>query len=159
MSNRKVEVLCKYLTNLAQLGFTKDEERVQKIINEIEKELELSTIQAKETLKNPNKALVVAIKDVTGSIGDWENNVFNEYYKLAIDEINNKYTDIKELFITHTTEANIVSEEEFFKLNTLGGTIISSALRKLKEYINTDREIIVIQFSDGDNLTSFTIRC
>lgn len=156
MSNRKASELTKYLVALSQLGFKKEDERVLKVINEIEKELEL-TINTSEKLisvKDPNNALVIAIKDCSGSIGVWENYCFNEYYKLALNEISKKYTDVKELFITHHTEAKVVSEEDFFTKNEYGGTIASTALRELIKHLDTNREVIVIQFSDGDNLTS-----
>lgn len=157
MSNRKAGELTKYLAALSHLGFRKDDERVVRVINEIEKELELNII--KQIAKNPNKALVVAIKDVSSSIGIWENYLFNEYYQLALREIKNKYSDVKEIFIAHHTEATEVNKEDFLKIGSqLGGTIVSSAIRKLKEYLDTDREIIVIQFSDGDNLTSDNAR-
>lgn len=156
MSNRRVEVLSKYVSSLVQLGFTKDDEKVKKALYEIEKELGIiiSENVEKYTLKNPEKALVVAIKDVTGSIGLWENARFNEYYSLAMDRIKKKYKDVEQIFITHSTDANIVPEDEFFEIKGLGGTIVSSGLKKLIEVLGTDREVIVIQFSDGDNLTS-----
>jgi uncharacterized sporulation protein YeaH/YhbH (DUF444 family) len=161
MSNRKAGELTKYLAALSHLGFKKDDERIIKIINEIEKELELTPIdisKAPTPVKDTNKALVIGIKDCSGSVGTWENHCFNEYYKLAINEIKKRYSDVQELFITHHTEAKVVSENEFFSKNESGGTIVSRALKELIKHLETDREVIVLQFSDGDNLTSDTTR-
>lgn len=158
MSKRRAEVLNKYLSNLTNLGFTKSDKKVGLVLHEIEKELGLLVIENTEPDKNPNSALVVVLKDVSGSIGIWENAVFEEYYRLAINEIKTKYKNVEELFIRHTTDAEIVEKETFFTKQIAGGTIVSSALRKLKENLGTEREVIVIQFSDGDNLTSDCVR-
>lgn len=160
MSNRKSEVLIKYLHTLSQVGFNKSDEKVQNVINEIEKELE---IQKKPKLinylaKNPNKALVVAIKDNSGSVGVWEKRVFKEYYDLAIKETKDKYSDVEEMFINFHTEAKQVTKENFYTDAATGGTIVSSGIRELNKLLNTDREVIVIQMSDGDNLTSDNAR-
>lgn len=158
MSNRKAGELNKFLSNLSQLGFNKEDEKVVRVINEIEKELELQTQVESSAIKDPNKALVIGIKDNSGSIGEWENKVFKEYYDLAKKEIEKHYDDLEEMFIVHHTEAKISTKYNFFNEGKAGGTIASSALRELKKHLNTDREVIVIQFSDGDNLTSDNYR-
>jgi hypothetical protein len=109
-------------------------------------------------LKNPNKALVIAIKDNSGSMSSWENHVSTEYYDLAIESIKKKYNDVEEWFVSHSTEATLSSKAETFSKGMMGGTIVSSAFRLLKDKLSTDREVIILQFSDGDNLTSDNAR-
>jgi len=160
MSNRKAEVLNKYLYNLSQLGYTRDDEKVKAIIKEIETEMGLLTNDPSDTVvKDSSKALVIAIKDCSGSMGFWENNVGKEYYELALRSLKEKYVDIKEIFINHSTIANESEKEKFFVKYESGGTIMSSGLNALVNHLHTDREVIVIQISDGDNLSSDNGRC
>jgi uncharacterized sporulation protein YeaH/YhbH (DUF444 family) len=154
MSNRRAGELNKYIVTLSHLGFTKDDQKVQLALHEIEKELGLLVIPNENKLtKDKNKALVVAIRDVSGSVGIWEKERFDEYLRLALNEIKQKYMDVEVKYIVHHTEAKVVNEEDFSK-SLSGGTIISSALKELIKHLDTDKEVIVIQFSDGDNLHS-----
>ena len=42
--------------------------------------------------------------------------------------LNHKYERVEVVFISHSTQANRVSEDDFFKVSTYGGTIVSSCL-------------------------------
>ncbi|PAD70550.1 hypothetical protein CHH83_01745 [Bacillus sp. 7586-K] len=159
MSNRKAEVLIKYLSNLSHLGYTKEDEKVKFIIKEIEGELNLLPSETNEVPKDKNKALLIVVKDTSGSMNKWENLVTKEYYELALQGIKNTYKDVEELFISHTTEAKLTSKDDLFNTQNSGGTFASSGLRETLDLLNTDREVIIIQFSDGDNLTSDNSRC
>jgi uncharacterized sporulation protein YeaH/YhbH (DUF444 family) len=160
MSNRKAGELNKYLHTLAYFGFDKEDEKVKLLMNEIENELGLVTTKLVESplVKDKHKALVIAIKDNSASMSSWENHVSAEYYDLAIESIKKKYNDVEEWFVSHSTEATLSSKEETFSKGKRGGTIVSSAFTFLKDKLSTDREIIVLQFSDGDNLTSDNAR-
>lgn len=159
MSNRKASELNKYLHTLSYLGFNSEDDKVKLIMSEIEKELGLfekervteSTIPS-VIVKDTNKAHVITIIDSSGSMGAWEEHVSKEYYELALEGIKNKYNDVSETFISHSNFAKYCTKEEIFTGNMEGGTIVSSALELALEKIDVTREVIIIQFSDGDNL-------
>jgi hypothetical protein len=110
-------------------------------------------------IKDKNKALVIGVKDVSGSMGVWENAVLKEYFDLALSGIKSQYNDVAEVYITHSTEAKVVDKVDFFGNCLSGGTILSSGIRAILPFLeNTDREIIILQLSDGDNLTSDSCR-
>jgi hypothetical protein len=114
---------------------------------------------SKTIIKDKNKALVIGVKDVSGSMGNWENAVLKEYFDLALSGIKSQYNDVAEVYITHATESKVVDKADFFGNCVSGGTILSSGIRAILPFLeNTDREIIILQLSDGDNLTSDNTR-
>ncbi|MBX5436724.1 MAG: DUF444 family protein [Alicyclobacillaceae bacterium] len=75
-----------------------------------------------------------------------------------------RYDRVQIRYIAHHTEANEVSEEQFFTKGESGGTICSSAyecaLRIIEQdYPVSQYNIYPIHFSDGDNLTSDNEKC
>ena len=70
-----------------------------------------------------------------------------------------KYDSVEIVFISHTSEAKEVSEDDFFSRGSAGGTIISSALEKCIEIINKrfhpeNWNVYAFHCSDGDNWPS-----
>jgi uncharacterized sporulation protein YeaH/YhbH (DUF444 family) len=68
------------------------------------------------------------------------------------------------VFISHTSEAQEVDEETFFKSRETGGTVVSTALVEMKRLIDDrypvdDWNIYAAQASDGDNISSDSARC
>ena len=68
------------------------------------------------------------------------------------------------VFIRHSHEASEVGEQEFFYGRELGGTIVSTALKKLIEvrdrrYSASEWNVYCAQVSDGDNSGSDTQGC
>ena len=64
--------------------------------------------------------------------------------------------NIETVFISHTTEAKEVSEDDFFKKGSSGGTFISSGLKMAKDIISerfspTSWNIYTFHCSDGEN--------
>ena len=73
--------------------------------------------------------------------------------------INQRYKTLDVVFVSHDTEAYEVNEDQFFKRGSSGGTIVSSALRKVDDIISTRYHpdawnIYIFQTSDGDNWPS-----
>lgn len=157
MSNRKASELNKYIQTLAYLGYTKDDKEVRLALNEVKKELGLLNITSTPNtyIKDPSKALVIVVADNSGSIGVWEKAILEEYLDLALNEVKEIYQDVEELYIGHTIKAKETNRNDLFKLES-GGTMVSSGLQLLKDNLHTEREVIVIQLTDGDNLTSDT---
>lgn len=110
---------------------------------------------AKDTTRQTN-AVVIAMRDVSGSMGEFEKYISRSFYFWMVRFLRLKYDNVKIVFITHHTEAKEVDEETFFKLGESGGTKVSSAyqlaLDIIKERFDPDSwNIYPFHFSDGDN--------
>ena len=104
-----------------------------------------------------SNAVVLAMMDVSGSMGEFEKYIARSFYFWMVRFLRTKYENVKIVFISHHTEAKEVTEEEFFHKGESGGTQVSSAydlaLRIVNErYPPTDWNIYPFHFSDGDNL-------
>ena len=101
-------------------------------------------------------AVVIAMRDVSGSMGDFEKYISRAFYFWMVRFLRTKYSAVQIAFITHHTEAKEVDEETFFSLGESGGTRVSSAYTLCLELIDrrypADRwNIYPFHFSDGDN--------
>ncbi|WP_226576534.1 sporulation protein YhbH [Halobacillus litoralis] len=117
-----------------------------------------------EKTKPESKAVVIAMMDTSGSMGQWEKYMARSFFFWMTRFLNRNYETVDIEFVAHHTQAKVVSEEDFFSKGESGGTICSSAYRKALELIETkyspDRyNIYPFHFSDGDNLTSDNKRC
>ncbi|MGP4038410.1 sporulation protein YhbH [Gracilibacillus sp. D59] len=109
--------------------------------------------------KPESKAVVLAMMDTSGSMGQFEKYVARSFYFWMVRFLRKKYETVDVEFIAHHTEAKVVDEESFFTKGESGGTICSSAYRKALELVNekypaSRYNIYPFHFSDGDNLTS-----
>src|SRR5436189_2574095 len=109
------------------------------------------------TIRYQSNAVVMAMMDVSGSMGDFEKYIARSFYFWMVRFLRTKYTKVNIVFISHHTEAKEVTEEEFFHKGESGGTQVSSAyelaLDIIKERFSpSDCNIYPFHFSDGDNL-------
>jgi uncharacterized protein len=116
------------------------------------------------TIRYESNAVVLAMMDVSGSMGEFEKYIARSFYFWMVRFLRTKYTNVKIVFISHHTEAKEVSEDEFFHRGESGGTQVSSAyelaLQIIKERYNpADWNIYPFHFSDGDNLPWDNDRC
>jgi uncharacterized protein len=116
------------------------------------------------TVRYQSNAVVMAMMDVSGSMGDFEKYIARSFYFWMVRFLRTKYNNVKIVFISHHTEAREVTEEEFFTHGESGGTQVSSAyelaLRIIQERFNpNDWNIYPFHFSDGDNLPWDNERC
>src|SRR5690625_1393571 len=112
-----------------------------------------------EVRKPESKAVIIALMDTSGSMGQFEKYIARSFYFWMVRFLRKKYETVDVEFVAHHTEAKVVDEESFFTKGESGGTICSSAYRKAIELIETKYSpsrynIYVFHFSDGDNLTS-----
>lgn len=117
-----------------------------------------------EKVKPESKAVVIAMMDTSGSMGQWEKYMARSFFFWMNRFLNRNYETVDVEFIAHHTQAKVVSEQDFFSKGESGGTICSSAYRKALELIETKYSperynIYPFHFSDGDNLTSDNKRC
>ncbi len=116
------------------------------------------------TIKYQSNAVVIAMMDVSGSMGEFEKYIARSFYFWMVRFLRTKYNNVKIIFISHHTEAKEVTEEEFFTHGESGGTQVSSAyelaLQIIQERFNPDDwNIYPFHFSDGDNLPWDNERC
>ena len=102
------------------------------------------------------QAVMFAIMDVSGSMGEWEKEMSKRFFMLLYMFLFRNYERVDIVFIRHHTIAKEVDEEEFFYSKETGGTIVSSSLRLMKDIIaeryNPQQwNIFACQASDGDN--------
>jgi hypothetical protein len=78
------------------------------------------------------------------------------FFFLLYQFLNHKYSSIDVVFVSHTTEAYEVNEEQFFTQVPNGGTLVSSGLKKVEEIIEkryhpNNWNIYTFYCGDGDN--------
>ncbi len=115
-------------------------------------------------IKFQSNAVVFAMMDVSGSMGDFEKYIARSFYFWMVRFLRTKYEKVRIVFISHHTEAKEVTEEEFFHKGESGGTQVSSAyelaLQIIAErYPPQDWNIYPFHFSDGGNLPWDNDRC
>src|SRR6266508_1676390 len=78
-------------------------------------------------VKEETSAVVIAMRDVSGSRGEFEKYITRSFYYWMVRFLRTKYEHVQIVFITHHTEAKEVDEGSFFNLGESGGTKVSSA--------------------------------
>lgn len=112
-----------------------------------------------EEVRYESNAVVLAIMDVSGSMGEFKKYIARSFFFWMVRFLRTKYDQVKIVFISHHTEAREVSEEAFFTQGESGGTVVSSAY-KLALDIIAERfppqawNVYPFHFSDGDNYYS-----
>jgi len=106
--------------------------------------------------KPSNKAVMFCLMDVSGSMDENRKDIAKRFFILLYLFLTRAYDTIELVFIRHHTQANEVSEHDFFESRETGGTIVSSALKLMhdiatKRYSPEEWNIYVAQASDGDN--------
>ena len=101
-------------------------------------------------------AVMFCLMDVSGSMTQEIKDIAKRFFILLYLFLKRNYQKIEVVFIRHHTSASEVDEEDFFYSRETGGTIVSSALKKMQEVVNdryptNDWNIYAAQASDGDN--------
>ena len=110
-----------------------------------------------EIVTEPQRnAVVFAMRDVSGSMGEFEAYICRSFYFWMVQFLKTKYTNTEIVFITCHTEAKEVDEHQFFGLGESGGTRMSSAYALAldvidKRYNPREWNIYPFLFSDGYN--------
>jgi len=117
-----------------------------------------------ETFDRQAAAVVLAMMDVSGSMGSFEKYIARSFYYWMLAFLRTKYDNVEIVFIAHHTEAKEVTEEEFFTRGESGGTKVSSAYQLVLELAKTryrpeDWNLYPFHFSDGDNWPSDNALC
>jgi len=86
------------------------------------------------------------------------------FFFLLFQFLNHKYEKVEVVFISHSTIAKRVDENDFFKVGTHGGTIVSSCLELEldiveKEYHPSSWNIYTFYCGDGENWSNDNEKC
>src|SRR5690606_36057895 len=103
-----------------------------------------------------SKAVMFCVMDVSGSMNQATKDIAKRFFILLYLFLKRAYDHTEVVFIRHHTSAKEVDEQEFFYSRETGGTIVSSALRLMKEIMNdrypsSDWNIYGARASGGDN--------
>ena len=102
------------------------------------------------------QATMICLMDVSGSMGEYEKMLAKKFFLLLYLFLHKVYKEVEVIFISHTQEAQEVSEHDFFYSKETGGTIVSSGLELVNQIIDeridlTTNNVYIAQASDGDN--------
>lgn len=114
--------------------------------------------RVKSKPKRESNAVMIFIMDVSGSMDSSKKFLARSYFFVLSKFLRRKYNNIAFEFISHTTVAKLVNEDEFFHKAESGGTYISSGLNLALNLINEKYSpsmwnIYPVYASDGDNWT------
>ena len=110
------------------------------------------------------QAVMFCVMDVSGSMDEHRKELSKRFFILLYLFLTRHYEKIDLVFIRHHTQAQEVSEQDFFHATETGGTVVSSALALLDQiiearYPSSEWNIYVAQASDGDNWHHDSSRC
>tara|TARA_Y100000034_G_scaffold136777_1_gene215668 strand:- start:2139 stop:3305 length:1167 start_codon:yes stop_codon:yes gene_type:complete len=108
------------------------------------------------TKKETTNAVIFFTMDVSGSMSMTRKFMARSFFFLLYHFIRYRYNKTEIVFISHTTEAWEVDENQFFTRGSSGGTYISSGVAKTLEiikdrYPKSSWNIYSFHCSDGDN--------
>ena len=106
--------------------------------------------------KPRTQAVMFCLMDVSASMTEDLKELAKRFFMLLHLFLSRHYTEVEIVFIRHTTSAQEVDEETFFRATETGGTVISSALDEMisvvkDRYPVEDWNIYAAQASDGHN--------
>lgn len=109
----------------------------------------------REYKKPITSAVVIAMMDVSGSMGQEKKYLARSFFFWMVNFLRAKYEEVNIEFISHTEVARICTEHEFFYKKESGGTKCSSAYELALDVIDTKYDpdtynIFAFHFSDGD---------
>lgn len=110
-----------------------------------------------ELVPEPRRnAVIFAMRDVSGSMGEFEAYICRSFYYWMLRFLRKHYTGVEIVFITCHTEAKEVNEHDFFGAGDSGGTKLSAAYRLAidliqKRFDSREWNIYPFLFSDGYN--------
>ena len=107
-------------------------------------------------LRPESNAVVICIMDTSGSMDTLKKYLARSFFFLLFSFVRTKYDKVEVVFVAHSTEAQEVTEEEFFTKGQSGGTYISSGYNKALEimqerYHPSLWNVYAFHCSDGDN--------
>lgn len=114
--------------------------------------------------KPKTQAVMFCLMDVSASMTESLKDLAKRFFMLLHLFLSRHYAEVDVVFIRHTTTAQEVDEETFFRDTESGGTVISTALEEMlrvvsERYPPEDWNIYAAQASDGHNFDDDMERC
>ncbi len=105
------------------------------------------------------QAVMFCLMDVSASMDEGMKDLAKRFFLLLHLFLRRRYEHVEIVFIRHTSQAQEVDEETFFRGRETGGTVVSTAFKEMlrvvqERYAPADWNIYVAQASDGDNIAS-----
>jgi uncharacterized protein len=102
------------------------------------------------------EAVVFFAMDVSSSMTERDRKLAKTFFFWVVQGLRRQYTHLEPVFVAHTVEAWEFAEPEFFQVSGSGGTVASSAFRKIvdisaQRYDPSRFNIYVFYASDGAN--------
>lgn len=112
--------------------------------------------QVQEDTENQSNAVIIAMMDISGSMGEMKKYLAKAMLWWLVRFLEKLYKNVEARFIVHDTSAQLVSEEDFFRIGENGGTYCYTAYKLANELIESDYptenwNIYVWHFSDGED--------
>ncbi len=103
-----------------------------------------------------NRALEVYLLDISGSVSGHNIALIRKFIFILWFYLEKKYSTNERKFIVFQDEAETVTRDEFFSIESKGGTHISAGLGKAREVLDgfSQYDRYLFFFSDGDNSSS-----
>lgn len=120
------------------------------------KEDDLRYYHLRKDVKRESNAVVICIMDTSGSMNITKKYIARSFFFLLYQFVRLKYLNVEVVFVSHSTVAKEVNEDEFFHKGQSGGTYISSGYKKAleiieKRYNPSVWNVYAFHCSDGDN--------
>jgi uncharacterized sporulation protein YeaH/YhbH (DUF444 family) len=102
------------------------------------------------------EAVVYFAMDVSSSMTENDRKLAKSFFFWVVQGLRRQYTHLEAVFVAHTVEAWEFPEQEFFQVSGSGGTVASTAFRKVLEIANSRYDpgrfnTYVFYASDGAN--------
>ena len=102
------------------------------------------------------EAVVFFAMDVSSSMTERDRRLAKTFFFWVVQGLRRQYTHIEPVFVAHTVEAWEFAEAEFFQVTGSGGTVASSAFRKVLDVVDERYDpsrfnIYAFYASDGAN--------
>lgn len=112
--------------------------------------------EIEEDIEYHSNAVVIAMMDVSGSMTSDKMYLARSMLFWMVEFLKKMYSTVVIKFIQHTTVAKVVSEDDFFKTQTTGGTKCYTAFEKANYMIDTEYptdmwNTYCIYISDGED--------
>ena len=110
------------------------------------------------------QAVMFCLMDVSASMTEDLKDLSKRFFMLLHLFLARHYQEVDIVFIRHTTSAQEVDEDTFFRATETGGTVVSSALDEMMRVVKDrypvdDWNIYAAQASDGHNFDDDMDRC
>jgi uncharacterized protein len=120
---------------------------------------DLRYLTYRDVPKPRSRAVIVLAMDVSGSMDANRKRMARLFFYWCVQFLRSRYDQTEIVFVSHTTEAREVTEQEFFNRVESGGTKVSSAFELVGEllsrrYSPSDWNVYVLHVSDGDNFSA-----